>query len=372
MKFNLKTTGVALLVSAMLAPVALAGGTVRGTSGFGPSHVMATAVYPATFKTLEELSGGEWKGRDTPSGLLSPKEMNAGLRDGVSDMGVIILPYFAADYPETGLVAELSMQGDDNRAISSAVTEYIVNCQECLAEFAKNGQVYLGSDSTTTYALLSRSPIKSLDDLKGKRVRTAGSVFTRMIEGLGAEAVQMPANELFEGLSQGVIDATYSSIPDLKNARLLDVVKNVTEINQGVFNAAAPTNVSRLFWDRLDNEEKTNLIKAAQVGQTTGLVNWRTSEAAAREEGKAAGISFDTPDDALIAAANQFREDHHAAVATTLEERGVKNAAEKVKRYQELVTKWTELVKGADTPEALADLRYQEIWSKVDLENYNR
>ena len=358
--------GLALSTTAVLAD------TIRATSGFGPSHVMATKVYPATFEQLEKLTDGKWKGKDTPAGLLAPNEMNTGLRDGITEMGIIILPYFAADYPESGLVAEMSMLGTDNRAISSAVTEYMVNCAECLAEFAKFGQVYLGSDTTTTYAFLSRTPIKSLDDMKGKRIRTAGAVFTRLVEAMGAEPVQMPASELFEGLNSGVIDATYSSIPDLKNANLYEVVKAVSEINQGVFNAAAPHNVSQKLWEKMDNDARTALIKAAQYGQAVGLFGWRDTEKEAREKGAAGGIEFIKPDDAMLKAASDFREKHQAGVAAALTEKGVKDAEAKVKKYTELLAKWEKLVEGADTAEAMADLRYQEIWSKVDLATYGK
>lgn len=110
--------------------------TIRATSSFGPSHVLATDGYPALFKKLSELTDGRWTGNDTPSDLLAPNEMNTGLR-----------------------------------------------------------------------------------------IRSVGALFTRFVESMGAEPVQMPASELFEALNSGVIDATYSSVGDLKNAQFYDVVK---------------------------------------------------------------------------------------------------------------------------------------------------
>lgn len=355
---------------AVMATSAADAETMRTTSAFGPSHVQATKVYPKLFEKLKEFTGGRWEGVDTPSGLLSPGEMNAGLRDGVSDMGPVILPYFAADYPESGLVAELSVVGRDNRAIAGAVTEYIVNCAECQAEFKKFGQVYLGADATTLYALLSTKPIRTLDDLKGLRIRTAGAVFTRLVEALGGTPAQMPSNELFEGLSQGVIDATYSSIPDLKNARLYDVVKYVTEINQGVFNAAATNNASRMLWERMGPEDRNALAHAAQYGQALGIEGWREAEAEARAEGAKKGIEFITPDDAMLKAANALTEQHLASVVGTLEQRGVTDAGAKVAKYIALVEKWGGLVKDVRTTDDYAELRYREIWSKIDFSKY--
>lgn len=346
--------------------------TIRATSSFGPSHVLATDGYPALFNKMNELTDGRWTGNDTPSGLLAPNEMNTGLRDGVSDMGPIILPYFAADYPESGMVGEMSMIGTDNRAISSAVTEYIATCAECLAEFAANGQIFLGSDATTNYQFLSTAEINNLDDLKGLRIRTAGALFTRFVKSMGAEPVQMPASELFEALNSGVIDATYSSVGDLKNAQLYDVVKFVTLVDKGVFNAAAMTNASMMLWDRMSIEDRAALAHASQYAQSIGVYSWIDTAAAARAKAEELGITFVEPDAAFAAAADKIRDAHMASVAETLTKRGVTNADDKVARYASLLSKWEDLVAGVSTAEELAELRQAEIWSKVDFATYGQ
>lgn len=365
-------TFTAAMIAAALASTTISAEEIRATSSFGPRHVLATDGYPALFKKLEELTDGRWSGNDTPAGLLAPNEMNTGLRDGISEMGPVILPYFAANYPESGLVGELSILGTDNRAISSAVTEYIASCAECQAEFKTNGHVFLGSDATTNYQFLSTVPIRNLEDMKGLRIRTAGAVFTRFVESLGAEPVQMPSSELFEGLSSGVINATYSSVADLKNAQLYDVVTAVTLVDQGVFNAAAMTNVSNTLWDRMTPEDREALAHAAQFAQTIGVQGWINNTEEARTSGEEQGIEFITPDSGLIDAAGEFRAQHLADAAQALEERGVTDAAAKIARYQELLEKWETLVADVSTPEELAELRYQEIWSKIDYNTYGQ
>lgn len=362
------TTWIAAALA--LAPLSIDAGEIRATSGFGPSHVLATSVYPLTFEKLEEFTNGEWTGRDTPGGLLSPKEMNEGLRDGVSEMGAIIMPYFAADYAEAMLPGELSILGTNNLAISSAVTEYIATCDECLAEFAEYGQVFLGNDATPTYNFLSTKPLTSLDDLKGVRIRTAGAVFTRFVEALGAEPVQMPASELFEALNSGVIDATYSSIPELNNAQLYDVVDSVSLIQLGVFNSAAISNVSLTLWARMDADERAALARASQYGQAVGVNSWNESEAKARSIAAERGIEFITPDAAVLDKAKAFNEAHLASVVETLEKRGVTNAAAKVERYKALVEKWHGLIGPETTTDEVAELRWQEIFSKIDYSTY--
>ncbi|MGB0905344.1 MAG: C4-dicarboxylate ABC transporter substrate-binding protein, partial [Mangrovicoccus sp.] len=180
----------------------------------------------------------------------------------------------------------------------------------------------------------------------------------------------MPSSELFEALNSGVIDATYSSIPDLKNAQLYDVVKSVSLIELGVFNAAATMNASQLLWMRMDDEEREALAHAAQYGQSVGVVSWSDTEKEAKVTGAEKGIEFVTPSDELLAKAREFNETHLATVAETLEGRGVKDAAAKVERYKALVEKWHGLVTEDTTAEELAELRWTEIFSKIDYSSY--
>lgn len=364
MKIFNKVTGTIALA---LGCVAIAqADTIRATSGLGPTHVLATEVYPELFRKLGEFTEGRWDGRDTPSGLVALNEMNAGLRDGVTQLGAVILPYFAADFPESSMPLELAVLGTDNRAISAATTEYIVTCAECVSEFTESGQVFLGMDATTPYNFLSTKPIRTAANVKGLRIRSGGPLFARIIESLGGVPVQMPASELFEGLSQGVIDATFSSTPDLINSRLMDAVGYVTEIETGVFNGAAVVNASGLLWMGMTEEDRASLARAAQYAVVTGLDGWRSTEAQAKEQGADQVVEFITPDATLKSAVDDFLTAHLETVAQTLTERGVSDATAKVARYQELLAKWEGLVSTVETPEALAELRYEKIWSQID------
>lgn len=365
--FSLGAIGVALAIGASTVAHA---DTIRATSGLGPSHVMATDVYPKLFEKLGEFTDGRWDGRDTPSGLVSLKEMNSALRDGVSEMGVVIMPYFAADYPESSLVNDLGVLGKNNLVISAAATEYVLTCPECLAEFSNSGQVFLGGDSTPTYNFLSTKRIETAEDAAGVRFRTASPVYAAFVESLGGIPVQLSASELFEGLSQGVLEATVSSSADLINARLFEVVKTVTEVEQGVFAGAAITNASKLLWMRMDETDRAALARAAQYGIAEGLFAWVATVEEARKVATEAGVEFVTPDASLKAAQESFTADFLANLPGTLEGRGVSDAQAKIDRFVALVAKWEGLVDGVDTPEAYAELRYNELWANIDYSQF--
>ena len=57
-----------------------------------------------------------------------------------------------------------------------------------------------------------REPIKTLDDFKGMKFRTAG-IWGEILTGLGAAVVQIPGGEIFESMKRGVLDAFEYSTP---------------------------------------------------------------------------------------------------------------------------------------------------------------
>lgn len=340
---------------------------IRATSGFGPAHPIASYNYPALNAKLKELTGGAWELQDTPSGLIAPNEMSAGLRDGVTEFGALLMPYFPAEFPEAALPSELSILGRNNLVVSAAVTEYVATCADCQAEFAANGQVYLGSDATPPYNLLTIKPVRSTADLKGMRIRTGAPLYAAFVSELGGEAAQIPSSELFESLSQGVISGTFSGAHEIIANRLGDVIKFVTETEEGVFNGAASTTASRMLWDRMGPEERAALARASQYGIAAELDGFNADAAKARE---VPGIEFIPMDATLAEAKAAYNAELLDKAEKVLTDRGVKDAKAKIDRYAALVEKWDGLIKDGMTPEDMAELRYNEIFAKIDLDAY--
>lgn len=367
MKTRIAATVLACSISVLA--VAASADTIRATSAFGPNHTIAKVDYPTIFTKLEELTDGRWTGQDTPSGLVAPNEMSTALRDGVTDFGPLLMPYFIAEYPESSLPTELPMLGSSAQVVSSAVTEYYVTCEPCLAEFSRNGQVYLGQDTTPLYQILSTKPVKSLADMKGLKLRSGSPFYAAYAEAMGAVPVQMQSSELFESLSQGVIDGTFSSPHEVIANRLGDVIQYVSEIDQGVFNGAAVATASKLLWDRMDEADRRALATASQYGLSAGSAAFDDQIAEVKEQKL---VEFVTPDQEVIDARDAFNAERLAGAAKILEDRGVTDAQAKIERYKALVEKWEGLVTPEMTSDDLGALRDKEIWSQVDFASYGQ
>lgn len=73
------------------------------------------------------------------------------------------------------------------------------------------------------YAILSKSAIPSVKDLKGKKIRVGGSM-ADLFRAFGASPTILPIAETYMALKLGTIDAGYYSPSALKEAKLQEVV----------------------------------------------------------------------------------------------------------------------------------------------------
>jgi len=86
-------------------------------------------------------------------------------------------------------------------------------------------------------SLISRTPIRQLADIKGKKIRVFASKFqTEAFDRLGATPVAMSLGDVLPGVQQGTIDGAISGITVFNAMHFQDAAKYVTEINQpGIF-----------------------------------------------------------------------------------------------------------------------------------------
>lgn len=109
----------------------------------------------------------------------------------------------------------------------------------------------LGFYATDPNVLNLREPISSLDDVEGRKIRTAGPVYSSFVKSLGAVPVAMPVTEMTEALQRGLVDGTVLGWSGARVFRLQSVVD---------FHYSAPFGVSPLAV--VMNKDKWNGLSA--------------------------------------------------------------------------------------------------------------
>ncbi len=313
--------------------------------------------------------------------LLNLKETPPGIRDGIADMGFVLPPYFPAEYSEFNLAANLSMLATTGRQVESpgaamagATNEYVFfNCPDCLKQFEHENQVYLGTGSSPTYVMLCTTPVRTMDDLKGKRFRSGAANFGRWAEYFGGVKVSISANDVYEGLGQGVIDCAMLSATELTNLSLFDVVKAVTRrIPGGVYSGVATNNMNLDTWRSLTADERKVFLKGSARVQSDLTWKFYADAKENLEASPGKGIEVFEPDPEILAKSEEFvRGDLKVISEQFTADYGVNNTDDKIAKMVELTEKWKTLTEGMENdPEALFQVYWDEIFSKIDPETY--
>ena len=346
---------------------------IKVAAGVPPTHAAHFGM-EAFSKALKDRPAVDLDPKIFPMSLLNPSQMFAGIRDGVVDAGYIVLPLFSSELPESQLVVDLAMLGNNGLAMAGAMTEYNFSCDECLAERLKNNHVYLGSASTGPYWILSTKKIVTLDELKGKKLRFAAAPWSRWAQHMGAVAMNIPGQDIFEAVSQGTIDGALVPASELSGLRLGDLVKHITVgLPGGTLHGLELPNFNRGTWRALSEPQRKAVIDAAAIA--SAATTWRFVKNVTRnmKDAQAKGIQIHQPPQDVLARSKAFIEADLAAVAQSAEKNaGIKNASQKIARFRQLVDKWEKLTPESANlePAALAEIYRREIFSKIDAKTY--
>lgn len=368
---KLLTLGLVAVLAA--STVAAEARDLRLTPGAPPVHP-AHKMYEALAENLPKETDGKFTGTILGPEVVNIGGMKAALQSSVTEIGNFLPLYYSADVPNSALMGDLAFLGQNSHVMGAAMTEYVVTCGDCQAEYRKAGVVYGGSGSSDPYVLLTTKPVRTAEDLKGLRLRSGGSPFARFAEYVGASPVSMPVSETFESISQGVIDGTMASANDMLAYRLVDLVKYVTELPLGTYHATSNFTIGAKLWDGMSVEERKGVMRAANLGNPVMTEVWGVeSPAKARAAGKEAGIEFIEADQSLLDVRAAFIEqDLESLSALAKKQYGIDDAAEKIARFKELVTKWEGLLEGKSGVAEVAAVVQAEVWDKVDYETYGK
>ncbi|EAQ02115.1 TRAP-T family transporter, DctP (periplasmic binding) subunit [Pseudooceanicola batsensis HTCC2597] len=373
--------GTALVGAAALAMANSAAATeLRFASGWPPNSA-PTAMVESFAERVEEISGGDVTMKVYPLSLLNFAEINAGVRDGIADLAVNITAYFPSEYPNFNMLNEYSeiveldeFAGDRSQlAYAGAMMEYIMlNCADCRAEVEEQNQIYLGAFASTTYALQCMTPLETAADLKGKRIRVAGAYWSRWAEHFGAVPVSMSVNETLEGLNQGVVDCNAGNTADFVNFGIVDIVDHLYLGLPGAL-YVAPVTMNKDSWSALTDDDRADLLRANTRLMADIIWVYIDEAREGRERALEKGSTYGLASDELIEMNREFVQQDMQAIASIYRDRfGIQTGEAAAEKLTELMRKWTDLTKGAENAEELAEVYWTEVASKVDVSSYGQ
>jgi TRAP-type C4-dicarboxylate transport system substrate-binding protein len=178
-------------------------------------------------------------------------------------------------------------------AVSLALWDLYKEFPQIQAEYP--GVKVLSQWSTTAFQFLTKKkPIKTLEDVKGVKIRCGGGPVVPVLKATGAAVVVMSAGTAYEGLEKGTIDGTFFPIGDSHAFNLGDVVKYCTEVN--MINTSFALVMNEASWKKLSPADQATLEKlsGAHFAKLAGSV-WDANETIGRKELGKKGVQFIKP-----------------------------------------------------------------------------
>ncbi len=361
-----RTAGVAAIGVALSASAASTKELTYG-SFVAPSHsTMRLGVYPFA-ERLKEQTNGELTMKVFAGGAMGgAKELLGNVRDGIVDSGSIVDIYSAADIPLSAAPSSLIAALGNLPVAAAAMNELqLLDCPKCVQERARNNMIGLAWTASGPYQLLCTREVRTLDDLKGVKVR-ADSGMARILSDLGAVPVSITTSELFEAMQRGQVDCTAAPVSWLENYKLKELVTHIIDLPLGAFFGTIVMNSNLDTWNGLTDGER-KIIKGDLARIVTDTTYGYLSEnKALASQLESLGIKTVEPSDELRAAVEGLQAKEFDRVAAEIEQRGIPGVTEEFKTFRGLLDKWTGIMKGiGDDPEAYRKALDEQIFSKI-------
>jgi TRAP-type C4-dicarboxylate transport system substrate-binding protein len=207
---------VALVVSATAALAQQQPIMLKFSHYLPPQHPVSTQVLMPWCQKIEAESAARLKCQIYPAMQLggTPLQVFDQVRDGIADLGHAVLGYNPGRFPLID-VFELPFMARSGESHSVALQRFIE--KYAAKDFASVRLI--AAWSTDGFQIHSRREVKTLENLKGLKIRSGLKTGTRIFELLGATPISIPMTGTTEALSKGVLDATFipwDSVPALK------------------------------------------------------------------------------------------------------------------------------------------------------------
>jgi len=220
---------------------------------------MSKHVVPETNKRLEAMGSDirvDWT--ESYGGALYKfdKTLEA-VEQGLTDIGWVGTLWEESKMPLQSVTFYAPFVSDDMPGMLQVMNDMHAEMPELTESWTRQKQVYLGASGIETYHIISKTPINSIADLKGKKFVAAGPV-ANWLKNTGAVGVNQGLPGFYNLIKTGVTDGAVISNSGTFPFKLFEVAPFINKVSLGCQVTGAMA-INRNKWDRLPDELKTVL-----------------------------------------------------------------------------------------------------------------
>ncbi len=273
--------------------------TLRLAHNLSQDHVLAK-TFESMAQEVSDLSKGEMEIKIYPNGQMGEtKDVIAMMQQGAMDMTKGFYGELQAFEPSYFIFTVPYLFQDNDHLVRVLHGDLMDKLNEASK---KKGFFNLVGYATGTRSFYTNKEIHTPDDLKGLKIRVFPTPTTnKTMELMGASPVPIPFGETYTAIQQGVIDGAENNITTYVSTRQFEGAKVFSEDKHTV--VVDFLTISTQSWDRLTNDQKNILMKAARDSEEKAKSVYEADVVAAHETVLKAGNKIIEPDIAPFQAA---------------------------------------------------------------------
>ncbi len=270
---------VAGAVSLLFATLAQAEVIELSLANYMPvMHINSALMGKFCDEVNKKLAGKVKVTQHTGGTLLTAPKMAAGVASGIADIGLAHCSYSRGRFPVMELT-ELPLG-----APSSFVLTHVIN--DFYNKFKpKEWEAYhplMFSASPPSVIQTVNKPIKTLEDLKGVKIRGTGRSGD-VVKALGATVVPVEMMDMYESLRRGVMEGNMGPFEQLKSFKTGDVLRYHTTSYMAGSGYTFYVIFNKAKWDSLPEEAKKVFTELSSHYIDLWAVEWNKTDIAGKE-----------------------------------------------------------------------------------------
>ncbi|MCG8579665.1 MAG: TRAP transporter substrate-binding protein [Bacteroidales bacterium] len=286
---------VLLLMSLMACNKQANYSSIKLAHGLDPSHPVHKAmVFMAD--TLNKISEGKMNMEIYPSAQLGGEQQCVELLQigslAITKVSAAALESFTNNYQVLGLPYVLRSREHCYKVLDGPIGKEFLNSTE---KYNLKGLCFYDAGARSFYSL--NKDISHPDDLSGMKIRVMKSqTAMSMVKAMGGSPTPISWGELYTALQSGVVDGAENNPPSLLTSRHYEVCKHYS-LNEHT-RVPDVLIVSTVVWNKLSDQQKEWLQKAADASVDEERRLWIAAEEEALRIVQEEGVKITYPDKA--------------------------------------------------------------------------
>jgi TRAP-type C4-dicarboxylate transport system substrate-binding protein len=362
--------GMAAVAAALLTGPASADELVYG-SWTPAQEYQNRVVMPELIQKIDKDTNGAIKWKLIPGGQIADgKTTFTAIKDGLMQGGLSIVTYVPNAIPSIYAIYSTLIFGESDpvAATGAAIETVHQHCPSCIEELKKFNAVSIAGWTSSSYVLACTSPLRTMAELKGKRVRATGGN-AEMLKQAGMVPVGATLVEAVGLLQRGGLDCQHGIYDWLRTFGYGDVAKYVMDYPLGLSGPALGMYLNRDAWNKFTlDQKKVHMKHAAWLSAKMAIGNFIiANEQALETVVKDKGVQVIKVGNAFDSIPQNFKKAQREINIATAKGFGVKDPAAIVDYYEQAVERWRPASKeiGRDV-DKFTNVLIDKIISKID------